>query len=460
MAYEKPPAPSIRDMSNVRNDGMLNVLTGLGTVKDVAAQTTYTQNPLLQERELTSIFTSNGIGRRLVEKPAEDALRRWFEIEGDEGEAVCGVLETLKAKTLLPDAYVWSRLFGGAGLIRLINDGATLDQPLRQNSIRAVMGYRVVDRFRITWTSADLETDANSPDYGQPTRYNIWPVQGEPYVVHASRISIIQGARLPEMQRINNQGWGASVLQGAYDALMRVGANYGYSANIMRDFVQSVLSIDGLTDMLAAGQDEVIEKRLHMLDISRSILNTMVIDGGAGESYAKTVSSVAGVPDLMDRCIEALIASSEGMPMSELMGRSASGLNANGNGELRSWYGVLEATRNARIGHVVEDMVRDIYRSQTGPTRGVEPEQWHVKWRSLYVPTDQEEVELDKTRAETRQIYVQMGSLDPDEVRDDLAQEGKWNIDTSREAEAPEVDFPDQDQPDDDPNGPDAEDEV
>ncbi|QDP67009.1 MAG: hypothetical protein Unbinned3138contig1000_51 [Prokaryotic dsDNA virus sp.] len=417
---QKPtmPAPSAD-----RTDGMINVMSGLGTQKDVASHTQYRAESLMTQYAVESVFYGDGIGRKIVEKPAEEALRRWFTVEGDDGEDVVGDLETLKAQAALTEAYVWARLYGGAGIVRLIDDGGNLEDPLRPERVRRVIGYRVHDRYDITWTTADLNIDAMSPQYGKPEIYRIQPgsVGAVPYRIHHSRLSIIDGMRLPKRVRDRNNGWGASSLQGVFSYLMRVGANYGYTSNILRDFVQSVLKVKDLADMLANGQDDLVRKRLSMLDLSRSIINGMVIDAD-GEDYMKSASSVAGVADLMDRHAEALCSAAR-MPMTELFGRSPAGMNSSGSGETRSWYGMLESERNAQVGHVAEDMVRDVYLA-----RGGEPDQWQIKWASLYTPTDEEQAATDKTEAETAEIYWQSGALDADEIRERLGSSGKWEL--------------------------------
>lgn len=417
--------------ANIRNDGMLNVVTGVGTVKDAAARTQYKRDPLLRQRDVESIFAGDGLGRKIVEMPAEESLRRWLTVTGDDGESVVDTMEVLKTQEAVTDAYVWSRLYGGSGIVRLVDDGGDLDQPLRINAIRRVMGYRVVDRYSINWTAADLNRDTNSPQFGQPEVYTITPESGASYRVHYSRISIIEGLRLPKDERQRNDGWGASALQGAWSYLMRVGEGYSYSANIMRDFVQSVLSMNGLTDMLAAGEDDIVMKRINMLDVSRSILNAIILDADS-ETYTKTASSVAGLADLLDRNMEGLCgASKPSIPMMKLIGRAPSGLGANGDTVQRDYYDALEADRASRITPIMRDFIRDIYLSSEGPTRGVIPKQWSIAWNSMYEPTDAEKATQRKIVAETDTLYWQMGAVDPQEIRDSRFAGGDWSMETT-----------------------------
>ena len=421
--------------STVNEDGYKNVLSGLAGAQDVASRGSYAADPMLGKQQLEAIFSSDGLGRRIVELAAEESLRQWLTIAGDEGQAVLDAMESSGVQRLVTDAYVWSRLYGGAVILRLLDDGGALEKPLDRTRLRRVLGYRVYDRHKVTWTTADLEQDELSPNFGQPAFYTIQPSNGlPPRRVHVSRLCVLDGARLPEDVRQQNSGWGASTLQGVWTYLMRTGQNYGYAGNIMRDFVQAVLSVNGLTQMLAAGQDKLVADRVQLLDLSRSILNTMILDA-ENETYTKQASSVAGLSDLMDRFNEALCAVT-GYPMTKLFGRSPAGMNATGESDLRNYYDMLASDQKTHLSPVMEEIVRDIYSAKEGPTRGVEPEAWSIKWNSLWQPTEAEIATTRKTVAETDQMYIQNGVLTGAEVAGSRFGQGEWQMETVIDAEA------------------------
>ena len=419
--------------AQARVDGMLNVLTGVGTSKDAAAQTGYQRDPLLSQRELEGVFSGDGLGRKIIEMPAEESLRRWLTITGEGGEDVVDVMEALGTQQAVTEAYVWARLYGGSAIIRLVDDGGNLESQLNLQRINRVLGYRVVNRYEITWAASDLVEDVNSPQFGQPESYMISPSTGQNYRVHHSRISIIDGMRLPRDERARNNGWGASAMQGVWSYLMRVGSGYSYSSNITRDFVQSVLGIEGLTDLLAAGQDELVMKRINILDKSRSIMNGIVIDAG-NETYTKSASSVAGLGDILDRHMEGLCGAAS-IPMMKLVGRPPSGLGANGETTQRDYYDGLTAARASKITRIMNDFVRDIYLSKEGPTAGRDPKQWSIKWNSMFEPSDEEEAGTRKIIAETDKLYWDIGAVDPQEIRDSRFGQGDWSSETTIEGD-------------------------
>ena len=64
----------------------------------------------------------------------------------------------------------------------------------------------------------------------------------------------------------------------------------------------------------------------------------------------------------------------------------------------------------------LEKLVRLIFKSSAGPTKGTEPERWRIEFRSLYQPTEQETATTRKIVADTDVAYINAGVLYPEEV--------------------------------------------
>lgn len=412
-----------------RNDGYLNVITGVGTQRDPTQHTWYAPEPILTQQQLESIFEGDGIGRRIVEMPAEEMCRGWFEVIAKEGEGVLDYLETLRMQQTFTDAAVWARLYGGCLVYLILEDGRDESMPVDYKRIRKVVGAQVFDRY-----SVGFEPDKPSKDpilrlMGRPEFYTLSPLGGGmPLRVHESRIVYVPGRRLDPRRRIANGGWDASVLQGAWTALQRHGSGMGYAANILRDFVQAALAVKDLTSMIAAGREDVVERRIRLLDVSRSILNTIILDA-EGEEYTKHTSSVAGLAEILDRFAETLSAS-VGIPITKLFGKAPGGLNSTGEHDLRNYYDMLSAEQNRMLDPLAEAVVKMVFSAQDGPTKGTEPEDWSVRWRPLDSPTEKETAELRKSVADTDKIYVDAGVLSPEEVAESRFGQGEWSMET------------------------------
>ena len=62
-------------------------------------------------------------------------------------------------------------------------------------------------------------------------------------------------------------------------------------------------------------------------------------------------------------------------------------------------------------------MLRLIFAAKTGPTRGIEPDNWALKFPALWQPTAKEQAETRKIVAETDAINYDMGLVTSEELR-------------------------------------------
>lgn len=416
-------------MKLARLDGWQNLFKLFGTRSDPKTHTTYATPLRLSEQGLTALYMGSGFARRIVKVPAGDMVRQWFEVEGDTDGAIIAALAEIKAKQAVNELTRWARLFGGAVLFMMIDDGQTAETPVNEGSIRSLAGLRVYDRHRVTWTTADVNDDPYDPRFGEIDWYTIQPVRtAQPFRVHHSRLIIMHGHDLPEQERERNDGWGQSVLETCYTELRNQGIAYSGAATTIDDFIQTVLSVEGLQDMIASGQEDVIKTRLDLLDMSRSMLNTVVLD--SNEQYSKHASTVTGLADLIDRFGLALAAVS-GIPYSKLMGETVKGLNSTGDADTRNYYDDLKQVQENDVLPACQRLVNVEAMALDGAVKGVVPaEGFPVQMRPLWQMSDVENATYRKTVAETDGLYMDHGVLDPDEVRQSRFGGDAWSQET------------------------------
>ena len=148
--------------------------------------------------------------------------------------------------------------------------------------------------------------------------------------------------------KTNNQGWDDSVLQACYNSLRNYGIIANSSIEIVQDFVQVIMKMNGLSDKVANGQMDKVLARLDIIDRSRSGQNTILLDGDGSEDYEKRSSSISSLADLWDRFSEAICATT-GIPATRLLGRSPAGLNSSGESDLKHWHDIVSAYREDQI---------------------------------------------------------------------------------------------------------------
>ena len=404
----------LKDKIKNRFDGWQNLLTGAGMLgRDKRAYTSYGAGPILGQVQLRQMYEGEGFARRIINLPAREMTRQWIEIEGDTDGLCLEELKRLKAKTSLRDMIRWARLYGGALAVLGLDDRQDLEAPLNEAGLQGVEFIRVHDRHRISWTSDDLYADSNHPKFGEPEFYTINPINGAMYRVHESRTLIMDGEPVPEETRSQNNGWGGAALQAVHSQLRDLGEAYSGTASIIQDFITGTLNISNLHNLLASGQEDLVIRRLGLMDQSRHIINTVLLD--KEEVYQKHASSVSGLADLLDRFALALSAVT-GIPQTLLMGQSPAGLSATGDADIRFWYDNIKSDQEDKLLPPLERLVTLIMAAKRGPFKGREPEGWAIRFNPLWQLSDKEEAEFRKTVAETDNIYLTTGVVDPAEV--------------------------------------------
>jgi len=401
--------------SKTRIDGLVNFLSGLGSKKDRTQNTHYSGGIVLDRQTLDDMYRHNGFAKKIVDIPAKEMTRQWITIENDDENIGLQKLDALGAKTIFRDALKWGRLFGGALIVMGIDDGGALEQPVREAAIRDVTFLRVYDRHQISWQTADISDDPNSEYYGLPEFYTISAYNtAKQFRVHASRVLRHGGIGISERSRAQNDGWGDSVLQAIYDELRDYGIIKSSSVNIVQDFVQTLLQIDNLSEMLSTKDGEdVVRKRLDLIDMSRSVLNTILLDGE--EQYTKQSSTVTGLDKLIEQFALAL-SGVTGIPVTKLFGQAPAGLNASGDNDVRNFYDDIKSSQEEELLPMLQRLHYLIMKSLNGGYKGQVNAEANIEFVPLWQMTDQQDADWKYKIAQTDEIYVRNGVANPEEI--------------------------------------------
>ncbi len=432
------PVGSKNKPKAIVTDGYLEAFSGVGTNRDRSSYARAKSARLLDQNTLQDLYIGDGFGRKIVDSVAEEMTRSGIELQDLDDEAMAEYVESrmdeLDAMRQFNDAVRWSRLFGGSIMIFGLNDGGMLDTPLNPEGVRDVEFLRVYDRYQATIQTRVM--DPQSIDYGKPEMWLISShMGGNPYSVHHSRVWQFDGDSVPDLMRQTNQGWGASTLQACYDQLIRLGMGHQNVSSVLERSQQAVHKIGQLAETLRApGGDQMIQKRMDIVDMVRGYMNTVAID--VNDDYTIQSTSMAGYPEVIDRFAEALSAVS-GIPVSILMGRSQGGISGTDQNIMESWH--------ARIGSMWNDILRKpqdkLISWIIGAKRGDVPD-YKLCMKPLSVMSDKEQAEVNKMNADAFKLrseadvaYVNLGSIMIDEVRDTLKEEYEFIKETLTQAE-------------------------
>lgn len=408
-------------------DGWNNAFTLAGTKRDRTTKTGFGMSAKLDQETLDSLYASGGIARRIIDLPSQEMTREWFTVTDEKSDELLDRMEELKVQSTVTYAVAMARLFGGSLVMLLADDGRTLSEPLNPLAVKEIDGLRVYDRHQVSWTEQSLYSDPGQRQYGQPEIYTISPINGTPFNVHESRIVRVPGLVVSDRMRARNSGWDYSYLQPVYEALGNLASSYTASASVIQDFVQTIMSIKGLTEMIAGGNESVVAKRIEILDMSRHVLNTILTDAD-GEQFSKQSSSVAGMSELLNSFM-IQVSSITGIPMTKLFGISAGGLNATGDNDIRNFYDEIKTNQEFNLKPVLETIVKWFMLEKKGAYRGVEPAKWSIKFNPLWQMSDRELAEVKKITAETDALYLDRGVFTEAEVAETRGKSEGWKLD-------------------------------
>lgn len=423
----------------IRDDGALvNLFSGAGVPgRDRKLGNQVALARFLSESELEQLYLS-GLIRRFVDAIPEAMLRHHPTIklsaEEDTKDTIPSFETFLKDTQFAPalcEVMRLQRIYGGAGLVLLIDDGLPAEEPVNLNRIRAVRGYAPLSRHEL------IPSDLSFNDYSKPEFYQITtnqrlsPDQEGQYLnvkIHHTRVARFDGLYLPWNLRSRNTGWGQSAIEIIWDAWQDYYSSVSGLGALIGEGDLLVHKIPGLMQRMAAGGESDIKKRLELNNMSRSVYGTMVLDVEESlENLSRNLTNISSATEPFIKQLQAVT----GWPASILMGDSPGGLGKEGRFEERVWASLVEAWQTVYCEGPITQIFDLILRSAEGPAKGKPPEGWQVNFPSVYTVTDEERADLQSKIATSDNTYVQLGVLHPFELRSSRFGGTEFSIDTT-----------------------------
>lgn len=421
-------------MNNIiRNDGFGNVLSGLNTVGLDRTASTYFKGSSWRrglERfwasrynyyDYAEIYSGSGVAQKIIDRPSDDCFQRGIEIEGDEGSMIFDEFDRLSVYTKMSDCVRWSRLYGGSCILVIVKDGGELDTPLNYDNIIQVIELKVYDLTCIKPTDIYYSDPNDLLKFGRVEYYDLHPPGVSTFRVHDTRLIFMGGEPTPLKQiiRQNLSFAGRSVLEGCLDDLSRYDQSLQWTLRLLERKQQGVYLMEGLGDLFAEQADDIVSRRINLVDLVRGNLNSVVVD--AKDSYTVQNLGLDGIQSVIQEYQTALSASSN-IPVVILFGKSTTGLNATGAGDLESYYGMVSHIQQVIAAPVLEKLTALLYIQQTFTDKI--PDKWKICFNPLWVPSEAEQATTNKTNQEANAAEMTMltslqnaGIISPEEVR-------------------------------------------
>jgi len=440
----------------LRSDGYANMLNKVGTSQDNSTAWEYRADSYVNDIELVKLYESNGLFSRIIDRPSEDCLSKGIDLTdlGEEIETeVQKRLSTLKWTSTAIKAEKWSRLFGGAIAVMLIDDGRGIDEPLDWKNIRSIEEIRVFERaivqpdYMSQYQFAFYDDfEAQERPFGQPEYYCVYSVYGQ-FRVHYTRCLIFKNGEHPEFASNDYyRFWGIPEYVKLRESLRETVTTHQNGSKLLERSVLGIYKMKDLSSVLSTdeGEEKVI-KRLEIIDMARHILNSLAIDND-GEDYNYINAQLAGVKDIIDSTCNMLSAVTE-IPQSILFGRSPAGMDATGDNDMDNYEHLLNRIQSQSLKDNTEKLVKIILIQliKEGRMEKDLPE-YEIRFNPFKqmseldtATIEQTKAATNQTKAQTAQVYVDMGALDPTEVRKALADSDDYQIQGLVEEDSDEV---------------------
>lgn len=370
--------------------------------------------------------------RTPAESLSNEMTRRWLKFKNkgkrkldDKISEIESRFEQLKVRDLFREAALKTEQFGRAHIYASIknqDDDITRQLPLTKIGKGMLLGLSCIEPYWLTpysWNS----THPERPDFYKPQS---WYVLGRK--THASRLLTFRFREVPDLLKPAYDFSGISMTQ----LMMPYVNRWLRTSKNVNDLINIFSIVTLSTDLQALIQDPVeFMKRLQTFTQTRDNRGLMVTNKDTEELTTQNIP--LGSLDKLQAQAQEHMATPGRMPLIEFFGITPSGLNASSEGEFqaRNRYvkGMQELGFTCHVIRLLEIVQMDLYGS-------VDPD-ITIEWQPLYEPNGKELAEIRKADADRDAVFVQIGAISPDEVRDKIRTEPESGY-NGLEGEAPE----------------------
>lgn len=384
--------------SLVRFDAIKNTLSGIGTYGDKGTSSRPTTDNWLDDLEIDVLYATNDLARRIVDEVVDDATKGGWAVTDAESGAEVEAPTAHKIEKRVNSAGKKGRL-KGIGAIIMVPDDAQADMSRPMSPDEEVANLLVVERNELSEYA--YGTDPREDTFGEAVQYLISPDNegGRVYspVVHASRMLIFEGDELPERIEALNQGFPASVLQTTWPPIQRFTELEQNIATIIAGFETATYSISGLASVLSdADGEELLSKRVRLIQETISSINAVVLDSDAGEDYRRNYANLNGLDTIWDRFAHST-AKAARMPMTQLFGMSPSGQSTDDESGRANWRKTIRSYQR----NVLTPLLSRYYEilNDGRPVK--------IVYGNLAELTPQQEADVGVKKATARNLYSQ-----------------------------------------------------
>lgn len=418
-----PPEPA-RPAPAFTVDTLTNLVSGMGTGNDKRTASNFIDGGRTPVVELEAMYRSEWLAAAVVDYIPDDMLREWRTFDGLEPAQIDELQEAeriYRVEERIAQSLKWARLYGGCGLLMMIDGAGEMWEPLDPERVKpgALKWLQVIDRY---WLIPEMTQawDPTSEHFGEPQYYRAYT---GPDRIHRSRLLLFDGVKLPYRMMIQEQWWGASVIDRVRQAVADALSAQGGIANLILEAKVDVIKIPDLFALLQGDETtQALMTRIQLAQVGKSIHNALIMDTNE-EWEQKNIPLNTGMKEILEELFTIAAAAAD-IPVTRLMGEAAKGLNATGEGDMRNYYDSVANKRKTAPTPQLRQLDEVMLRS----TFGTMPDGYKFEWPSLWQETEAEKAATGFQRAQTDQIYLDQGIIEPHHVAKRLEADGDYAI--------------------------------
>lgn len=384
---------------------------GAGSQHD---QSTYSANYLSRNRLLVeSMYRSSWVVGQVVDVVADDMTREGINMRGlespEDAEEINQELDRLQVWDKLNKTIKWSRLYGGAIAVMMI-DGQNVSTPLNINTVAKdqFKGLIVLDRWMVVPSLEDLVTEYG-PYYGMPKYYDVITdsVGLCNQKIHYSRVVRMDGVELPYWQAIAENLWGQSVIERLEDRLTIFdSATLGAGQLVYKAHLRTY-KVKGLREIIAKGGRlyDALVKQIQQIRQWQSNEGMTLMD--AEDTFETHQYSFTGLDNLLMQFGQQ-IAGATGIPLVRLFGQSPAGFSATGESDLSNYYDNINQQQEGRMRTPLQTLLAVVSLSKLGKAL---PNSFKFDFASLWQIDEKVKAEVANTVAQAVTTVEESGLI-------------------------------------------------
>ncbi len=370
----------------------------------------------LSSAELDYHYANDAIVAKICDKPAQDMVRQWIDINDDKAEEINELHNKYNTKYLMEQLVSYDGVFGGSALIIEANDGQSYDMPLNIEKVKSIDDMFVVDRYFLN--------PINYNGFKLPELYNLSNFSKNYITLHESRMGILRGIDSGIRNNQHNNSFGESKIFRVINELSNYNGSGDMCPEFLNLFLTQILKFKGMTNAIQNGNGDKIKEKARAIKLAKNILGFMCID--TEDEFLTNSINLTGLVELIDK-IEYRLCAAVGMPHTRLFEESPGNTmsnNGNNSEQSKQWYDYIKSQQEKKLLPVINKLHKIFQVLLKMDLK--KP----IKWRfnSLTQKTDNEISDIRDKVSKADKIYYDMG-LDPKIIIKNRYGQGDYSMD-------------------------------